>query len=148
MVNMDQLAPGISGAPILKSNKTDSFVAIVYEDTFAKTDVIDDCLSPRWMPYMQRAFTLRTMFPNSQLFLSVFDYDSGGGHDLVGRVSVDLTNLRPGSEYLLQYNLYKSAKVGSRKPRGTLIIRLRIETDDERQNIIRNLSLPPSIFTA
>ena len=146
MVNMDELAPGVSGAPILRSNKTDSFVAVVYEDIFAKTDVIDDCLSPRWMTWMQRAFVLRTMHPNSQLFLGVFDYDSGSDHDLVGRVSVDLTNLRPGSEYLLYYNLYKSAKIGSRKPRGTLIIRLRIETDDERQNIIRNLSPPPSIY--
>lgn len=150
MVNMDELVP-ISGVPVvgkLSSNKTDSFVSVIYEDCIAKTDVIDDCLNPRWMPWMQRAFILRTMYPNSQLFLGVFDADFGAGneHDLVGRVSVNLTNFRPGSEYVLHYHLYKSAKVGSRKRRGTLIIRLRIETDDERQSIIKNLSPPPSIY--
>mmetsp|Transcript_26255 Transcript_26255/g.56904 ORF Transcript_26255/g.56904 Transcript_26255/m.56904 type:complete len:975 (-) Transcript_26255:79-3003(-) len=147
MINMDEVMP-ISG--VGKSNKTDSFVAVIYEDCIAKTDVIDDCLNPRWMPWMQRAFVLRTMYPNSQLFLGVFDYDSGAQneHDMVGRVSVNLTDFRPGSEYLLHYHLFKSAKIGPRKPRGTLIIRMKIEADDERQNIIKNLSPPPSIYVS
>ena len=30
-------------------NKTDAFVSVVYEDVYARTETIDDCLSPRWM---------------------------------------------------------------------------------------------------
>lgn len=50
-------------------NKTDSFVSLVYEDCFVRTDVIDDCLSPRWMPWSQRAFIFNCMHTSSQLFL-------------------------------------------------------------------------------
>ena len=31
-------------------NKSDAFVSLIYEDCTAWTDIIDDCLSPRWMP--------------------------------------------------------------------------------------------------
>lgn len=87
-------------------NKTDALVSLVYEDCFVVTDTIDDCLSPRWMPWSKRAFIFNMMHTSSQLFLGVFDNDTYGGHDLVGRVSVDLSNFTPDSVYLLEYNLY------------------------------------------
>lgn len=34
-------------------NKTDAFVSIVHEDCVARTDVIADTLSPRFMPWSQ-----------------------------------------------------------------------------------------------
>ena len=40
-------------------NKTDAFVSLVFEDTATVTDVIDDTLSPRWMPWTKRAFIRR-----------------------------------------------------------------------------------------
>ena len=84
-------------------NKTDPFVCIVYEDAIAKTDIIDDCLSPRWMPWTQRAFIFRMMHTSSNLNIAVFDFDPGfsNDHDICGRVSIDLANLRNGTEYLL-----------------------------------------------
>lgn len=89
-------------------NKTDSFVSVVYEDCFARTDVINDCLSPRWMPWSQRAFIFNMMHTSSQLFLGVFDYDGNtlSDHDFIGRVSVDLSNFQPDTVYVLQYKLY------------------------------------------
>lgn len=89
-------------------NKTDSFVSVVYEDCFARTDVINDCLSPRWLPWSQRAFIFNMMHTSSQLFLGVFDYDSNAfsDHDFIGRVSVDLSNFQPDTVYVLNYKLY------------------------------------------
>ena len=84
-------------------NKTDSFISVVYEDCIAKTDVIDDCLSPRWLPWTQRAFIFRMMHTSSNLHVAVFDYDAGfsNDHDICGRVSIDLANLNSGVVYLL-----------------------------------------------
>jgi hypothetical protein len=84
-------------------NKTDPFVCCVYEDTVVKTNVIDDCLSPRWLPWMQRAFVFRMFHPSSNLHIAVFDYDPGfhDDHDMCGRVSIDLANLLPNTVYLL-----------------------------------------------
>lgn len=58
-------------------NKTDTFVSIVFEDSVSKTDIIDDCLSPVWPPWCQRAFIFHMFHSSSQLFLGVFDYDEG-----------------------------------------------------------------------
>ena len=73
------------------TKKTDAFVSLVYEDSMVCTDVIIDRLSPRWMPWTQRAFILRMMHPSSQVFLGVFDYDEIGakGFTFIGRVSID-----------------------------------------------------------
>ena len=56
-------------------NKTDTFVSIVYEDSVMKTDVIDDCLNPRFLPWMRRAFIFHMFHTSSQIFLGAFDYD-------------------------------------------------------------------------
>lgn len=85
-------------------NKTDAFVSLVFEDTATVTDVIDDTLSPRWMPWTKRAFIFHIYHSSSQLFLGVFDYDESisptDDHDLVGRVSVDISNLRRNTVYV------------------------------------------------
>lgn len=109
-------------------NKTDAFVSVVYEDIYIRTHTIDDCLSPRWLPWTNRAFILNIGHASSQIFLGVFDYDSGfDDHDLIGRVSVDITNLRKDTDYLLNYNIYPSARVTGRKIQGKVTIRLRLE---------------------
>ena len=67
IISCDNL-PNLDVGGVL-GNKTDSFVSLVYEDCFVRTDVIDDCLSPRWMPWSQRAFIFNCMHTSSQLFL-------------------------------------------------------------------------------
>lgn len=130
-------------------NKTDAFVSLVYEDCLARTDIINDCLSPRWMPWSQRAFIFNMMHTSSQLFLAVFDSDTTpmSRHDLVGRVSVNLSNFRRNTVYLLEYNLYKTAKFGLREAKfGTIKLRLRLEPEDERTRMISNFRLPQSVY--
>ena len=105
-------------------NKTDAFVQIVYEDCICKTEVINDKSNPRFMPWTRRAFVLHTTYPSSVINLGVFDYDPGlsmiNDHDFIGRAAVDVTNLRPDTEYLLNYTLYDSALVEKRKANGTV----------------------------
>ena len=128
-------------------NLTDSFVSIVFEDSFLRTDVIDDCLDPVWFPWSQRAFILNIGHASSQVNLGVFDFDAGfGQHDLIGRVSVDITNLRPDTEYLLSYNIYPSAIVSGRDIRGKINIRLRIEIPDERKLTLSVLDPPAQTY--
>eukprot|EP00536_Pseudo-nitzschia_multiseries_P015431 jgi/Psemu1/246838/estExt_Genewise1.C_8860010 len=131
-------------------NKTDTFVACVYEDVYGRTDVIDDCLSPRWLPWSNRAFILNMSHPSSYLNIGVFDFDAGGDriadHDLIGRVSVDVTNLRSSTEYVLSYNLCPTARLASRTSLGKIMIRLRMEIDDERQLALATLRPPEPIY--
>lgn len=60
---------------LTRRDQTDAFVSIVYEDSAVVTDVIRDTLSPRWMPWHQRAFVLRVLDPKSIIFIGVFDRD-------------------------------------------------------------------------
>jgi len=145
---------GCDGLPdkdmgISKKDKTDAFVAIVYEDCVAKTDVVVDCLSPRWMPWMQRAFIFRRMHTSSNLNIGVFDFDAGitsGNHDMCGRVSVDLSNFQPDTEYVLRYNIYEDSVSLDRKPQGVLSLRLRMELVSEKELVLSNFQLPPDIY--
>lgn len=131
-------------------NKSDAFVSLVFEDVAVKTDIIDDCLSPRWMPWTNRAFIFHIYHSSSQLYLGVFDYDDGinpaDSHDLVGRVSVDISNLRKDTTYTLSYNLSTTALMTDRKRKGTVTIRIRLEIEDERKLLLAALEPPPQMY--
>ena len=130
--------------------KTDAFVAMVYEDAFIKTDVVSDCLNPRWLPWMKRAGIFHIYHSSSQLFLGVFDCDDSVNpaqdHDMVGRVAVDLTNLRRDTMYVLKYDLYTTSKLSTRHKHGTMTVRLRMEIDDDRALLLSNLEPPPEFY--
>jgi hypothetical protein len=131
-------------------NKTDAFASLVYEDCVVSTDIISNCLSPRWMPWGQRAFIFNMMHTSSQLFVAIFDSDRNvalNNHDLCGRVSIDLSNFRPDTVYLLDYNLFPTAKSGPRDAKyGTITIRLRLELADEKVLVLSNMKPPQSVY--
>ncbi|MGK3761763.1 MAG: hypothetical protein ACI8RD_014081 [Bacillariaceae sp.] len=146
---------GCDGLPNMDSggfygNKTDTFVACVYEDVYGRTDVIDDCLSPRWLPWSNRAFVFSMGHPSSTLNIGVFDYDAGSDrltdHDLIGRVSVDLTNFRSATEYVLSYTIFPSARIAGRKSEGKVMIRLRMDIFDERKLVLASLKPPKATY--
>lgn len=126
-------------------DKSDPFVCIVHEDCIVNTDVINDCLSPRWMPWTQRAFIFNMMHPSSQLYVAVFDHDqavpgTSPVHDQVGRVVINVTNYVPDTVVTARFHLYDSDEP-SRKKTGTLILRIRYECHSERQILLSELRL-------
>jgi hypothetical protein len=141
--NMDTLVGGVS-----LGNKTDAFACLVYEDCLVQTDVINDCLSPKFMPWSNRAFVFHTMHPSSPLYIGVCDFDLGdiNGHDPIGRISVDISKLQPKLEYTLTYNLYKTSGERDRKPNGTITIRIRVECDIRQRLLSCIESVPPEVY--
>jgi hypothetical protein len=131
-------------------NKTDTFVSLVYEDSTLQTDVIDDTLNPRWLPWSKRAFIFHVFHSSSQLFLGVFDYDDSmnpaDDHDLIGRVSIDLTNLQKDTVYTLKYEIFDTARMTQREGRGFITARVRLEIDDDRKLLLSNLEPPPQMY--
>jgi C2 domain len=128
-------------------NVTDSFVALVFEDALAETPVIDDELSPHWLPWTQRAFCFGVMHPASTLYVGVFDYDIGplANHEPLGRVAVNISNLQRDTLYTLRYNLFKSANVTDRTPIGQITMRVRVEIFDEKLSLLSALKPRPNI---
>lgn len=121
----------------INEHTINSFVCIVYEDSVVNTDVIWDCLSPRWMPWSQRAFVLKMMHPSSQLFMGVFNKNNklpGNCNEPLGRIIVNLTNLRPNAIHTLTYYLRNEDQ--KENSRGSITIRLRITLEDERAALL------------
>mmetsp|Transcript_13765 Transcript_13765/g.20289 ORF Transcript_13765/g.20289 Transcript_13765/m.20289 type:complete len:1086 (+) Transcript_13765:65-3322(+) len=127
-------------------NKTDSFCCFVFEDCWLQTDIIDDCLCPKWMPWSKRAFLFNIAHPCSELFIGVFDYDKMDEHDLIGRVAIDIANLQPDTVYDLMYTLYPTGKTDTRDGQGKLRLRIRLEIDDERKFVMSALQPPSTIY--
>lgn len=126
-------------------NKTDPFVSLVFEDSIVYTDVIFDVLSPRWLPWTQRAFVFPIMHPASQLQIGVFDYDVGTvADDTVGRASVNITNFHPGSVYTVKYNLHSVENDNT--VRGSITLRIRVEWDNERAALLRGFGIDREPF--
>ena len=60
--------------------------------------------------------------------IGVFDHDITGYHYPIGRVSVNMTNLSPKTEYVLSFDLYKSSMLDNdRKPDGKITMRIQID---------------------
>jgi hypothetical protein len=125
-------------------------VSLVYEENVGRTDIIDDSTSPRWMPWSKRAFIFRMIHCSSQLFVGVFDFDENlnptDDHDLVGRTSVELANLRRDTTYTLRFNLFKTAHMAKRDLRGSITLRIRIEVENDRLLLASVLHPPPPMY--
>lgn len=158
--NIDAVPLPVSGAIFAK---TDAYATIIYEDSIVNTDVIMDTLYPRWLPWTQRAFVFNIMHPSSQLMLAVLDFNGGGlvpGNVVpssldpvnfaldnpIGRLTIDLSNMRPRTNYTKHFDLVTSALVSQRKMNGTITIRVRVEWESERMALIRSIGPPPEIF--
>ena len=127
-------------------NLTDAFVSLVYEDCYARTHTVNDCLSPRFMPWSRRAFIFNMMHTSSQLFVGVFDADVTND-DLIGRVSIDLTNFIPNMIYTMKYNIHPTAKCNPREKKcGSITIRVRMELENERTLLLSNFRYPESVY--
>jgi len=125
-------------------NKTDAFVCAIFEDSMTQTDVIDDKLSPFWLPWTKRAFVFQITHAFSQLFISANDYDVGPGkHDGIGRIAINLNHFKNDVLYTLKYKLYPECNTWYREALGTITIRLRKEIKDEKKFLLASLKPYP-----
>ena len=138
--NMDTSATG--------RDKTDAFACIVFEDCTVNTDVINDTVHPKWLPWTQRAFIFNITHPSSQIRVGILDYDTIGGisggpetkHDKIGRVNIDISNLDPGSLYTLKYNLLSDTTHGEETViNGTITVRVRVQWSSQRNALLAPL---------
>jgi hypothetical protein len=138
----------VKGMPNLDSGQlgdvTDCFICSVFEDNIVRTDVIYDELSPRFMPWTQRAFVFPIKHPSSLLFVGAFDFDALGNHDPVGRVVVDMNNFHGDTVYLLDYKLHHAPEQDD--DRGTIRIRLRTEWKQSVKHSVKIYSALPKIM--
>lgn len=141
--NMDAI-PLTNGYRNPLKGKTDAFACIIFEDCIVNTDVINDTCSPRWLPWTQRAFVFNISHAATQVHLSIFDFDHSTSHDFIGKVTIDITNSNPKTNYLLKYNLYQSNYVSKgRMAQGTITIRARIEWTNERKILLDSIHAVP-----
>lgn len=133
--------PNVDTGP---GNKTDAFVSVVYEDVMVQTEVIDDSLSPMWMPWTNRAYIFQMNHPSTAMYIGVADYDVGPlEHECIGRCAIQLSKLSPGTLYTLSYNLYESSNLTEKgESSGTIILRLRVEYD-EKKYLMEGWKTPP-----
>jgi hypothetical protein len=105
-------------------------------------------IDPKWMPWTKRAFIFNVCHPSSDLFIGVFDHDTGtvDDHDMIGRIAVNVSNLQPDTLYTLTYNIYPSGKSNNRDPQGQITIRLRMEVDDDRKLVMSCLEPPKTVY--
>ncbi|KAL9182512.1 hypothetical protein ACHAXT_013164 [Thalassiosira profunda] len=125
-------------------NKTDAFVSIVYGDVMVQTEVIDDSLSPMWMPWSTRAFVFNLHHPSTAIYIGVADYDVGPmEHECIGRVAIDMGKFSPSTLYTLTYKLYESSNLHEKgESMGTLTVRLRMEIGDEKKYLLEGWKAP------
>jgi hypothetical protein len=85
------------------------------------------------------------MHPSSQIYIGVFDHDvaipgTRGKHDKMGRLVVNPTNFRPNTVHTLRYHIFDSDEP-DREIIGTIILRCRYESRDERQILLSQFQL-------
>ena len=129
-------------------NVTDAFISIVHEDAMVCTDVIWNSLNPRWMPWTNRAFIFSMQHASSNVFIGAFDYDArikNPDYEFIGRVSLNVTNLTPNTDFVLRYKLKKARyNPYELESRGIITIRVRVEYD-ERKALLSSLGPPPVV---
>jgi len=132
---------GVDGLAVSMLGKSDPFGLLIFEDSYGKTDVINNCGSPKWMHWSRRAFIFNMDHSSSDLRVGIFDYDKMGNHDMLGRAVVQVNRLMPDTDYVLKYKLYEDTSTVEREGMGTVTLRVRIEYESPKQVVLSALKM-------
>lgn len=125
------------GLPRLdRASETDAVVYLVCGAHAFATDVIPDTKNPIWLRKTRRACIFPVHHGYARLYTGVFDDDGKERDALAGRVAIDLSRLRPGSEYDVMLPLRVSTHVYSRQPRGVIRLRFQLDWKSERAALL------------
>ena len=116
---------GAYGLPKLdRFGKTDLYAIMIVGGNVFRTDTIDDNYSPVFLPRTKRGAIFPLYVPYEQLYVGGFDDDGDYlSDDFVGRVSVDLSRLKPHVSYDITLKMRESDTMYSRKAKGAIRLR-------------------------
>jgi len=111
-----------------------TFVSMVFEDSFASTEVIRDSSSPTWMPWTKRAFIFNTKYPLSKLYLSIHSFDeiNTSNHIYLGKLVINPSNLSSCTEYTLDYEVKGNSKIAMFQ-KQIITLRVQFDRNNERE---------------
>lgn len=104
------------------------------------TDIIPGIRDHFWLRKTKRAVIFPLYHPYARLYAGVFDADT---NDFAGRAMVDVAELRPNSLYNVTLPLRQTAQLYTRRGRGTIQLRFKLEWEDEKAAVLSYL--PPNL---
>lgn len=136
----------VLGCVGLASYKPDVSTYLICGDVPFVTDVISSCRSPRWPPNCKRAAIFPVHHAYARLYAGVFASKKDKANDeFCGRVVVDLSSLRPNTEYDVTLPLRASSFIYDRRPRGVIRLRFSLHWFSERAAVWSYLKRPHSL---
>ncbi len=125
----------------LLGGKTDAFVTMVFEDSIVTTDIVSDCLNPRFLPWTKRAFKFNMSGMSSPIYIGVFDHDVQpvDHHDPIGRITIPMQKFVPNTTYMLSYDLFNTNEIGNRRSDGSITLRIRLELNRGQRGLFFNV---------
>jgi hypothetical protein len=126
----------------LAKHKADVSAYLICGDAAFSTEIIHGSRSPMWPACSKRAALFPVFHAYASLFVGIFDVTTkrNSENDLFcGRVTIDISALRPDSEYDVTLPLRGSSFIYDREPRGVVRVRFSLHWFSERAAILSYL---------
>jgi len=138
----------VLGCISLGRTKPDVSVYCVCGDAVFSTDVLTGYRSPMWPSASKRAAVFPVHHAYAKVFVGVFDVRARKNNDndvFCGRVALDISSIRPDTDYDVTFPLRASSFVYDRKPRGVIRLRFALHWFNERAAVFSYFKGPKSL---